>query len=122
MMNPSFLKIGRTSPPLCGTSSTALRFGNHLEKDPYHRKRSPRETSPPLRGTSSTALRFGNRLEKEPYHRKRSPRETSPPLRGTSSTALRFGNHLALPCGQHLMGQKGPIRGGFEGFLALEFA
>lgn len=46
---------------------------------------------------------------------------TSPPLRGTSSTALRFGNHLALPCGQHLMGQKGPIRGGFKGFLALEF-
>ena len=79
---------------------------------PLHRERFP----------SSTALRFGNRIEKEPYHRKRSPRETSPPLRGTSSTALRFGNHLALPCGQHLMGQKGPIRGGFEGFLALEFA
>lgn len=51
-MNPSFVKIGRTSPPLRGTSSTALRFGNHLEKEPYHRKRSPRETSPPLRGTS----------------------------------------------------------------------
>ena len=37
---------------------------------------------------------------------------TSPALRATSSSALRFGNRPALPCGQHLTGQKGPMRGG----------
>ena len=36
----------------------------------------------------------------------------SPFLRATSSSALRFGNRPALSYGQHLTGQKGPMRRG----------
>ena len=46
-------------------------------------------------------------------------RATPPAFQATSIYALRFGNQQALPFGQCLLGQKGPIRGGSLPFSAL---
>ena len=47
-----------------------------------------------------------------PFYLDYETKATSPALRATSSSALRFGNRPALSCGQHLTGQKGPMRRG----------